>query len=632
MFKFIECFPLSKIKREKNSRTRVVGSYSNEQLLFSVNTAQATEIYLVNKEGESTLVMSYRKFVDVVFAELSENQEMLFFVERFSKGSGFGFKAFLWHIHSLSQANVFEGNSPITGFFLPLDCENIYQLIYIIGTKISHIKIEIRGKKIKISTVRGKNSIQNNDVSKWFFTKHPLSLLITYKKNLTFYEFNNNCETKSSTYQYDENQDSILPPELALMPSIPRNLPVFKFSRGNMFSIQLGNDIGIVEQLYLGYNSTLTFGVSTVINKYYEIITLHGVPPDVPINYLSDGKIIFLFVVRSFAAFVDFTTSPPITFIAPPKFARGPLTDLSTNIGTNQILVDLNTSKVFEFSFSMQTIGDDIDFHDPSILSVIAVLCARLPYDINIPAVIDKISKLNDTSVSLDFFECFFAAALAVRANSKSKRPNIFKRDNIKSVKIPKEYTEAVEEMEKDFPSAGTISRSQQFRKLIHVLLHGKNDPNECPKLALKILRKHNEASLLLRSAIDTWIDKYRPSEERKFLIYLSVIEESKLASAPTIPCIGDELGIVTTDIATHTMFSHLKSNECFGPLTGTSKKKTEEIKFWSHRFPREQIHQRDHLSSISFPRSASNHSLSTQNLVSMDSMMASDESSSEVN
>ena len=635
MFRFDPCFPLDKIKREKNSRTRVVGTFSKDQLLFLVNTAQTTEIYLVSKEGESTLVMSYRQYADIVYAELSENQEMLFFVERHSRGKGFGFKAILWHIHSLSQTKVFEGNNPIYGFFLPFDSDNLYQLIYVIGPKLFHVKIEFQNKKIKTSTVRGKNSVQNNEVSRWFLSKHPMIFIVTYKKNLTIYEFQNTGETSSTTYPFDENQDSLLPPELAMRPSIPRNLPIFKFSRGNMFCLPLGNDIGIVEQLYLGFNSTLTFGVATVANKYYEIITLQGVQPDVPINYLSDGKIVFVFVVRTFAAFVDFTTSPPLTFIAPTKFSRGPLTDLSTNLSTTGIIVDLNTSKIFDSCFSMKTIGDDINFHDPSVLSVIAVLCARLPYDIHVPAVLDKISKINDTGIALNFFECFFSAALAVRVTTKSKRPNIFKRDNNKSLKIPKDYIDAVEEMERDFPSSGEVTRSQQFKKLVQVLMgqQGKHDPEEIPKLAIKILRRHNEASLLLRSAIDTWINKYRPSEDKVFFIYLALIEEARLASAPAVPCLKSELGIISANITTHTMFAHLKFNKCFGRDTGTSKQKTEEIKYWSNRFPLEQIHEREHMSSIAYPKSSSTHSFSTQNLRSLesDTFPNSDESSSEI-
>ena len=636
MFKFDHCFPIDKIKRDKNSRVRIVGYFSSDQLLFLINSLTSTELYLISETGESTLVMSYRSFADIVYAQLSENQELLFFVERISKGKGFGFKSVLWHIHSLSQAEVFEGNNPIAGFFIPdgNEYENCYQFVYIIGPKMVHLKIEFVNKKIKTSRFRsGDNSLYCDDLSRWFFSyKSPQYLVITRKKELILYEFSENEGLQTNRFPYEENPNALLPHELALMANIPMNIPTYKFSRGNMFCIPLGNDVGIVEQLYLGYSSTLTFAVATVVDKYYEIVSIPGVQPDVPINFISDGKIVFVFVVKSFAAFVDFTTSPPLTFQMPLRFAKGPLTDLSTNLGSSQIIVDLNTAEVFKAAFSIQAV-DDINLSNTSILSVIAVLCARLPYNIPIPAIIEKLSLYDDGEILMYFFRCFFAAALAVRISSKPKRVTIFRKTREKSLKISKDFIDAVEEMEKEFPSSGAISRSQQFKKLVLMLMeqHGKQLYDECPRLALKVLRRHNESSLLLRSAIDAWIDKFHPTDDRIFMVYLALTEEARVSSAPAIPCLGDELGLVAMNVTTHTMFSSLKSNQCFGPLTGTSKKKDEEIKYWSNRVPLDMIHTREHLSSISFSRSSSSRQLASPSpsIRSLDSIQNSDESSS---
>lgn len=613
MFKFSPAFNIDSFKAGKKGRYRVVGEYLNEGYLISVNTTTHTFIYLETVTNESTLVMSFKSYIDIITAELTDDQEFLFFTERIIENTKYKFRTTIWHIYSLSKQQIYEGQTPMIGYFLPRIATK-YQIITINNQRIEQNEITFNDKKIKISSKRG--GILIKDATRWFFSRDPMYLAVFRAKKLfEMYKFDNHGKCSYETFPIHENKEAIIPPELALYPTIPKNLIAFKFTRSNMYVFPFGNDIGIIEQIYQGFNSVLTFAISTIRTKYYEIIPITGIDPDYPISFIQNGKIVFLFVVNLLAAFVDFNTTPPVFFLLPTKFAYGPLSSLSTNLGTSKTIVDINDFKVYKCEFDMQHISKDIDLTDKSILSILAILSSRLPYDINIPLLLDKLSGQLDISLCMYFFEWFFAATLAIcTSNKKSKSLKSKKKSSKaeKSLKIPHTFISAIDDIESEFPSSGPITRSQQFKNIIlrMIEVNGKSESDLCPDKALKILRHHNETILVLRSALDRWLEKYRPDDMRIFLVSMSLMSEARIASAPNLPSLGSEIEYLANKLCSKQLYESLQAHEVFGNTALTTEMEHEEQEYWSRRFESNEIHQKEHFSSITLPRSNSSYSL----------------------
>ena len=214
----------------------------------------------------------------------------------------------------------------------------------------------------------------------------------------------------------------------------------------------------------------------------------------------------------------------------------------------------------------------------------------------------------------MHFFEWFFTAALAIctpgKGRHKKKAERLKKKDD--SLKIPQNFVDAIKEMEQDYPSSGDVSRGQQFMKIVSLMLEkqGKKQASLCPEMAIKILRRHNEASLVLRTAVDKWISKYKPDDEKIFITKMALMTEVQLSSAPSLPRLGKELEMLSTKICSKTMYETLKDNKAFGYVPPTSAKKREEQLFWSNRFSKKDIAQKEKYDPIALPRSFSSFAL----------------------
>jgi len=610
MFEFHPCFNLDKLSLSKNSRFRVVGTHYNDNLLVSVNSGTKTEIYLVSKNGSTTLVISMKYFIDIVCADLSSDQEMIFFCERVSNGATFGFKGVIWHIHSFAQSKAFEEKYPIYGLFVPDSTQGSYQIIHFVGSQVLHIKISFAKKKIETSTLR--TGIQMNECYRWYISKSPL-YVVCYKahKNISLYQFQTNGQFTGVSYNFDEHPKSILPSALALNPSNPQHLYHFHFSRSNMIVLPLGSDIGIVEQLYYGEDSFLTFSVGTVQDKYYEVFTVDNVQPDIPISFLSEGRVVYALISSVACYIIDFSSLRPLVFRLPKAFSLAPFSMLSTCIGIPQHIIDLESGGVFSCSISLKTIPPYLDMMDKQLSQMIATLCMRLPQCVNISAIFHHVIYNLDLGSQLYFFETFVSSTISLKLEKMydPKPFSIFSRhESTNSYKIPRDVIECLDDMEKEFPSSGNLTRKNQFEKLVKYIssINGKIINTNSFNQALRILQKHNESSLLIRSAIDSWNNIYHPDSFHEFILRLLILSISQSLSIPSVPCLSDETTSLAITECPIVMFRKLRYSRIIHPVPHSSKREIDEFDYWKYRIPtQDSDSQNNTLSSISLSRSS---------------------------
>lgn len=264
------------------------------------------------------------------------------------------------------------------------------------------------------------------------------------------------------------NAYATLPPELALLPSVPSNNPFFRFSNGNMYVIRLiplpssnsnlkslpdndsieafstatttaptsfCKDFAIIEQLYRGEEFPLAFTITIAEQSYSRLIEVPNVQPDVPINFLSYDNIVFAFVLNSFVAMIDFMVFPPSIYFLPRCLSQGPPIDSNENhisdsqkaccdisSTTGSFTVDLESGEVYQIKISMDEIPDNLhlNFHDRKLLKIFATLIARLPNCVSFSSVINKL-PMNEIGTLIYFFHAIFQIGLAMELNGKSK-------------------------------------------------------------------------------------------------------------------------------------------------------------------------------------------------------------------
>lgn len=441
-----------------SSRIRVLGVIEDKKcILYSVASSKTTEIQLFNQYGISTTVIAFNKYMDIISADISFDVEMILYTERtiipstskFRKSSDcdhlFKYETVICNINSFSKLHVFDDYNPIISYFLPYvennkftsnfdfyktsnqsfnvinnQIENVtktYQFIHVIGDKVSHFRATIKKQKIYIRVIS--NGININKCQKWVFSKRDLAFYSFNDGKFNAYNILNNKKGSSvvvDSHPYKNDPYSILPNELALKPSTLTNLPYFKFSSGISYVVKINNknkvDYGVIEQLYKGEDSFLSFSVATVYGKFRNVVTIRGVQSDLPISFLSpkeNQNAVFVFVPNCFISFVDFSFQNPHISVMPHAFSETtfPSKLVSTIDFETNLLTDLSTGKVYELSLNIESFPSSLHYTDRTILSIISRLVATFSTQVSISSAIENIPS--DIFYVQFFFKSIFS-------------------------------------------------------------------------------------------------------------------------------------------------------------------------------------------------------------------------------
>ena len=577
MFSFRRVFPAT-LADQRGMRTRVLGILNPKQVLFLVAHVNRTEILLLDVDGKSRTVLEFNRYMDIVSADLSDDQELLAYTERIPNGGiKFKFRSVIFHIHSFGTLRDFENNSPITTFFL--SCKKKYQLIHVIGRKIALFQVDIINKHLKIQSLRFSGNGEN---CRSFFINSHLMCGLTQSSALLF-TFKN--EFYSTIKSYKSEDGTILPDDLAILPSTPQNWPFFRFSSGNMIVIKVLNDFAIIEQIYRGQDNPLYFSIKYCDKKYSKIIKVPNVDPSVPINFFHQDPLCFVFAANLFVIMIDFAIYPPSIFFLPKSLCSGSISYLTTT--SSNFTIDFESGELYHTEISLQNIPHSLNFDDKTIMKIFATFMSRIPSLISISNVLRLIP--DNSLILLCFFQKLFEIGMSTditkRSFIKHFGNGVDKLAGIERL-ISKEVKYQIEEMQQEFPSMGMITRTDFFIYLLkYYHLMGSNNDVE---YAMKQLKAQNRLVLAIRAGIDEWIQKYSPSSSQQLSISLSILNEAKKASSPEIPCLEFECEALSNEICPNTIKMHLRCAHIVGVGHIIHNRDTEELDYWAKRMPDE--------------------------------------------
>ena len=88
MFEFKEAPPPKLPSQIKYSRRLISCVYPNDSILYSLVYSNRTEIQLVKANGETTTVIAFNSYMDIVSADLSSDFELVTYTERINNEKG----------------------------------------------------------------------------------------------------------------------------------------------------------------------------------------------------------------------------------------------------------------------------------------------------------------------------------------------------------------------------------------------------------------------------------------------------------------------------------------------------------------------------------------------------------------
>jgi hypothetical protein len=530
-------------------RKRLISCFSRDPLLYAVTTSSRTEIIQVSLDGVSKTVIAFNTYMDIVCGDLSSDNEIIAYTERVPSGARFAFKSSLCHIHSFANVKVFEEPSPLFSFFLHEKNSKVYDVLHVLGGRITHCQVISNGRALEVKKVR--TGVNLSSCSRWFFWD-GVFYAIHDQKTISLFSFANG-RFQAQAYPAEPDPAAVLPAELALLPSVPGNSPFYRFSRGNWIVIPMKcGDYGVVEQLYRGCDSSLTFSVWLVRRSFKKVVAVPGVEPDLPINFICHEAVVSVFIPNKFIAVVDLTGSWPSIALLPHVLSSAPIFGITVPISLTNMIVDLGRGVVYDCRLSFEHLPTDhsaLDFDNRSVVSLFAILTCRLPKYLSLSALFQRLPSTHECL--LLFFQIFFETGLSAPRERAPFPPPL----------IPSTIAAILEEIEHEFPSAGRISRTESFVR-IYAGLRGLADPSDA---ALAVLQSQNSLALTLRAALDDWIARTNPDDFTRFSVGFTALSESIFVSAPAVQCLREEVETSAREISGNVIVARLRGARLVG-------------------------------------------------------------------
>ena len=574
----------------RNYRKRVVGVLAHNSIIYSVASAKSTEIVMVDSKGSSTTVIAFNRYMDIVAADLSDDNEMITFTERVWTSAKFAFRTVLIHIHSFSNVKVCEDVAPIFSFFVPGTGDS-YQIIHVVGEKIRHCAAKLlRQRQLNIEVRNIRTGVNIIGCVKWFYSRVHHELYVVHGKDrLNVFQF---AAHGMQTFGqgFSQNETSVLPDELALLPSVPSQFPLYRFSRGNFVGLSVEGGYAIIEQLYKGDDSTLTFCVYLVTQQYRKEVSFPGVQPDLPLSFVCHDRIVFVFAVNTCLAMIDLNHSPPSIYVLPKSMCVGPTSNCTASVGLSNVVVDIEDGEVYFCQVLVKDLPPCVSISDRTILSIFAALTAAIPSHVSISWLLNRL--IDDHLSLVCFFEELFEVGMAFRISGRRlKRVSmgVGLNEIRKRTRISASILDELDELESEFPSIGPVSRQRYFFELVVRMKRTGLGMHIVTQKILQHLKLQNRLSLSLRAGIDEWIKKYNPEDTIKFYVLLLILNESFFVPSPAVPCLRQEVEDESLVICTPALRRQLTDHQLIGfgyNSSAISEHEKRDIEFWNERLP----------------------------------------------
>lgn len=610
MLKFAGDF---RLPPDKSGRIRVLGDTWDGCLLFSVTSTTFTSVEMVDKDQVATTVISFPKFIDLVNADLSNDRRLVHLTERLKTSEGYVYISVIHDIQTLAKSKDFRHNQPMMGIFHPVTIGESYQLIHIVGQRVTHLAVTVSNRHVDIEKVRGGINIPNviywnldrdKEIFSAIFQKAPK---IAY---LAEYKFNGNSTPSQPPYQILYFPNSALPLELALHPSSHLQLPFYRNFANRFFIHRYKNTTCLIQQLFDSKQGNLSFSISTYPHIFNRVVTVPQVQADLPICSDVFNSIVIVFVPNEFMIVIDISSKPPVLSFLPKQFATSFCSSCAASLPIKHHLVDLDLSEVVKYNIDFSATQMFSAVMDKTSWEAIAHICSKILDAESIAAIFNLIQEKNEPTLATKFISDLFTFTMECLPENNSRTPKrtrseMFNRPSslsklateksrvsslhVDKKMLPPGLSEILDEIETEFPSASRISRRQTFKNFVKKLMKDremKHSHESAADEALEHLRHQNEVVLVLRDAIDLWVQKYSPSQFWQLSICFVIKNETCFNNFPRIPCLNEEIQQMANGMCSPAMTNQLT---LFGVLNAESYK-TRAIhqaqnNYWSSRF-----------------------------------------------
>jgi hypothetical protein len=230
----------------------------------------------------------------------------------------------------------------------------------------------------------------------------------------------------------------------------------------------------------------------------------------------------------------------------PLVLAASPINTITAPISLTNLIVDLNSATVYSCSLTINDLPDDpasLSFDDRSVLSLFATLVCHIPTHVSISALFQRLPGNHESL--LFFFQVLFETGLAI---PPARSP---------PAALAPVLSATLEELEREFPSAGALSRTEAFGRIAATV--------QDPDCALRALQQQNCLALSLRAAIDDWVLRTAPDDFARFSLGFTVLAESVFASAPAVQCLREEVEANARAVCGGVIVAHIRHGGLIG-------------------------------------------------------------------
>ena len=611
MLKYIESFPKQGIRLQKGSRIRILGRTNEEKLLYLVNTSKGTSIELVSIDGSSITALHFNEYLDIISADLSNDQEVLHFTHRTSNLKGFGFISIIYHIHSPARSKEFTSDQPINAFFLP-NCQSPnYQLIHIVGDKMAHLNAILTKKFIEIERLRGGINIPS--VIFWDYQIEKFILYVIHEVNNQFFlsdfDVRNLKVTNHTPIQISINPLSKLPHELSLNPLALKHLPYFRCFNNRFFVTKFNSKICIIQQLYEGPDSNLMFGVYLYPRPYIQIVPIPNISSETNLCILQFESIIIIFVPNQFIYLIDILQNPPFVSLQLNPFSIGLASNNCSTISNSKYLIDLSNSLIYNINIDLTNSIIFKNTMNKSRWDLFCIISSRIQ-DINsISGIFNLLNNFEDISIIDYFIQKLFKYLIITTIPRSSSAHISLKRNHSKNIKLPiflnnnnnrinnneiKQHSlinnlpennnNKLNEIDIEFPSASKNSRKHSFKIILRQIIqqNGSKNFEKSISKAFKKLDFQNNTVINLRNSLDNWIKLFQPNQFWVFIISFLLENETIFNDFPKIFALRNEIELLLINFGTESIRRHLEHSHVINP--SRRNEFIDEMDFWSNK------------------------------------------------
>ncbi|OHT09543.1 hypothetical protein TRFO_21599 [Tritrichomonas foetus] len=583
MFNLIPCF---NSLQNDYGQIRVLQTRPDYLLIGSFRKNK-TAIQLIQKDSTSLLVFKMDHNMDIINASLSSDNELLHVTEKIIIKNGeiaFRSKIYCLLRNSVSYECLYK--EPVNAFFV--DGNNSINFMIYSSEILSLANVEVTKQKINITKIKTFNNVI------WFSydkTNEILSLIygvkFSYTLNIIHSKF-----TSMTTCKVMVHPQAKLPNDFSLLPINLNHLPLFRTTNYRIYIFKRGQSYVMIQQLFTGTNASCSFHISTFPTVFSQTVTVSGVASDIPICVFQKESLIFVFAPNSFISIIDTTNTPPFITTLPKQFATAVCGQCAAYLREQESVIDLDTSEIYKIELSFKFPQFYLQSLNSKALYGFATICARLPNIEYLSSILHIFELTNNHSLAIKFFRQFFSLCQDQKvgpsrshsylmSHSSSISQHISSaRTPILHKRTPSNVKDALNDLEKEFPSASSMTRTEWFCNKINESQKGIENYNEI----LSFMKQQNNMVLNIRAAIEQWVAKYHPSLIWQMIVGLAIQNEATFNNFPAIPDLKDEIEHLSQKFCSKQMIEALSRNGLLAKKTKESN--DNQVDYWSQRLP----------------------------------------------